>query len=334
MAAPNNQPLVSVFVPTYNHAQFIAECLDSIFSQDYENFEVICGDDCSSDETAIIMGKYEAQYPEKFKGLYNKENLGVTRNCNNILKNCKGKYVIMFSGDDVMLPGKISKLVNYMENNSGCSMCCHDLEVFDNESNKVIGRYSDIATPPGTDAESILQPGVACAGPMYIVRKDAIPAEGFNELLNTISDWLFLIEVAAKGSIGYIPEILTRYRRHHNNLSNRINYYHEYYVAIGILRSKYPFLMNQLTKFEGFIFFGFMVNYLRAEKPELAFACAKESYIRKYKRYLLFPILLVFCFRIGLFRDIIDAIVLKLFRLVDIAYKAKRINYKLYQKKK
>ena len=76
--------LVSVHLLVYNAERFIEEALDSILSQDYPNFEVIIGDDASTDGTVEILKRYHAQYPDRIKLLLNSVNMGVTNNCNKI----------------------------------------------------------------------------------------------------------------------------------------------------------------------------------------------------------------------------------------------------------
>lgn len=329
-----NLPLVSVFLPTYNHEKFLPECLESIFAQDYTNLEVVCGDDCSTDNTANIMRQYAKKYSKKFLPIYHKTNLGFVGNFNTILAKCTGKYIVFFSGDDVMLPGKITKLVEFMEANAGHAMCYHDLEVFDSKTNSTVCRYSDIARPPGSQVESMLIPGTIVIGPAIIIRSTAIPTGGFNHSLRVLADWMFMIEVAATGKIGYIDMVLSRYRRHYGNISNKKDHYSEYFIGIAILRSKYPQLTQALTKYEGFIFACFMANSFRSEQLDLAFSYAVESLIRGYKPLLLFPLWLASKFRYGLLKRPIDCIISKIFGWLDAYHKDKTLDYKIYQEVK
>ena len=89
-------PLVSIFLPTYNHEKFLVECLNSIFYQDYSNIEVICGDDFSTDDTRKIMRLYKKKYPKKFVPIYHSMNLGFVKNFNSILNKCSGKIYYIF----------------------------------------------------------------------------------------------------------------------------------------------------------------------------------------------------------------------------------------------
>jgi glycosyltransferase involved in cell wall biosynthesis len=333
-AKKQNLPLVSVFLPTYNHENFLAECLDSILTQDYENIEIVCGDDCSTDGTKKILKKYAQLYPKKIKAICNKENLGTTRNCNNILRHCTGKYVVFFSGDDIMLPGKISKLICFLEDNPEFVLCYHDIEVFDSETGKKVCNYTDVSRSPSGEVTSLLTPNTFVAGPAFAALRAALPREGYNENIKVISDWLFIIETATRGKIGYIPEVLTRYRRHHNNLSNKLTYYHEYFIALGILKGKYWYLSKAIRLYEGFTYKCFMVNFLKKQEFDNAFICANEAFFRFYSWHLFLPFYIVGCLRKGFLKSPIDKLIHFLFVIAKRMYEAKRVNYKLYQNNK
>ena len=79
------KPLVSVFITTYNHGAFITDCLESVLTQNYENFEIIVGDDASTDKTPEILLEYKVKYPNIIKLVLHEKNIGVTNNCNSIL---------------------------------------------------------------------------------------------------------------------------------------------------------------------------------------------------------------------------------------------------------
>lgn len=92
---------VSVGLITYNHEKFIAQALDSILMQvtDFD-YEIVVGEDFSSDKTRMILDEYYQRYPEKIKLIYRNENIGLKKNFIDILLNCNGKYVAVLSGDD------------------------------------------------------------------------------------------------------------------------------------------------------------------------------------------------------------------------------------------
>ena len=88
----NKRPMVSVIVLTYNHEKYIKEALDSILMQKVNfDYEILIGDDASSDNTVKILKKYQNRYPNIIRLFLNKINLGGTYNAYNVLINAKGK---------------------------------------------------------------------------------------------------------------------------------------------------------------------------------------------------------------------------------------------------
>ena len=238
-------PLVSIFIVTYNSALFIRECLDSVLAQDYPNMEVVIGDDASTDNTVEIIHEYQQKHPHLIKLNVNSVNVGITKNCNITLALCTGKYIAMFAGDDVMLPGKISKQVRYMEVHPGCSICAHDAEIFFSHQMEGHAIYLDshIAPARSGDFRYTLKYGFSTTGPQCMVRRDKIPIHGYDERLEIASDVLFFLEILeAGGEVHYLNEVLMRYRVHGNNLSqlkqNKMAL--DMLITYSILLFKYP----------------------------------------------------------------------------------------------
>lgn len=131
------KPLLSVFLMTYNHEKYIAQALDWIIMQKTDfDFEIVVGEDCSTDLTRNIILEYQKHWPGKFKLLLHEKNIGAIENQNAIFAICKGKYIAMCEGDDYWTdPLKLQKQVDFLEMNSDFSMCCHNsVQVFDGET--------------------------------------------------------------------------------------------------------------------------------------------------------------------------------------------------------
>jgi len=119
-------PLVSICCPTYNHENYITECLDGFLCQQVEfPYEIIVGDDCSTDKTQSILLDYHKKYPQIIRLRFSKTNLlsiGL-RNSRGILNACRGKYIALCEGDDYWIdPLKLQKQVDYLERNPNCGM--------------------------------------------------------------------------------------------------------------------------------------------------------------------------------------------------------------------
>lgn len=214
-------PFVTVAVITYNQKDLLKETLESILSQETEyTFEVLICDDASTDGTEAMCQNYESEYGSKVKYLRMQSNSGITANSNQGIQYGKGKYFALIGGDDLFLPKKIQLQTSYMENNPAVSISYHPVDIFDSASDKtlLITNQTPVDTP-----KTLLELVRMCipGSVSVMVRRDAIPNGGFDTRLPTVSDWLFYIEVAAKGKIGFLPETLARYRKHGNQASFR-----------------------------------------------------------------------------------------------------------------
>lgn len=121
-------PLLSVAFITYNHEPYIRQALDSVFMQktDFE-FEVVIGEDCSTDNTRKILDEYKQRYPDRIRLLYRDKNLGrPTLNVFQTSMECRGKYIAYLEGDDYWTDeNKLAKQVAFLEENPDYSACTH-----------------------------------------------------------------------------------------------------------------------------------------------------------------------------------------------------------------
>jgi len=107
---------VSIITPTYNHARFIVDCIQSVQAQTYEDWEMLIVNDGSTDATAEIVARYIVNEP-RIK-LFNRANVGIFRlgeTYNFALEQASGKYIAILEGDDVWLPEKLELQVKALE---------------------------------------------------------------------------------------------------------------------------------------------------------------------------------------------------------------------------
>ena len=109
--------LLSVGILTYNQVAFIGQCLDSVLIQNVNfDYEIVVGDDCSTDGTQDVLRRYQQKYPERFTLLLTDKNEGISRNYQRVLEACKGKYVALCEGDDYWTnENKLQLQVGFME---------------------------------------------------------------------------------------------------------------------------------------------------------------------------------------------------------------------------
>ena len=134
---------VSVCVVTYNQENYIAECLESLVTQQTSfKFEIIVGEDCSTDGTRAIVQQYVEQYPDLIVPLFYEENVGAVENVKRVYKAAKGKYIAHLDGDDMALPNKLQRQFNILEANPDCSICVHNMNAVDEDSQKMDRAFS------------------------------------------------------------------------------------------------------------------------------------------------------------------------------------------------
>jgi len=131
------KPMVSICCITYNHVNFLANAVESFMMQHANfEFEVVIGDDCSTDGTADLAKSFVEKYPEKVKFTTTQKNQGSHYNLINTLKYCTGKYIALCEGDDYWTDShKLQKQVDFLEQNPDYIICCHYTRVIDENNN-------------------------------------------------------------------------------------------------------------------------------------------------------------------------------------------------------
>ena len=276
-----NVPKVSVLIITYNQEHFVNDTLKSAIDQDYENLEVVVSDDGSSDGTSKIIDDYAKRYPLRVKAITDGPNLGITGNCNRALRQCTGEFIALQGGDDILLPDKITRQVEWFSASEKRILCYHDAEVFESSSNKKICNYSDIAPLiSGTGAESIIARMRLGAATTVMVRASSVPQYGFDVRLPMVSDWKFQIDcLISGGEYGYIEGVYARYRRHGDNsrLKAAKQYYDDCMMTLDIVEADYPQYKPACRKARARVFGGIAIDMAFQKKYRSAFAMYIKS---------------------------------------------------------
>ena len=108
---------ISVIMGIYNCEETLGESIDSLMSQRYQDFELIMCDDGSVDQTYNIAKEYKKRYPNKIKLLKNESNKGLNYTLNRCLKDAEGEYIARQDGDDISLPDRFFKEVQFLDDN-------------------------------------------------------------------------------------------------------------------------------------------------------------------------------------------------------------------------
>lgn len=209
-------PRVSVTIVTYNHAEYLAECLESVVKQETSfPFEVVVGDDASTDGGTEILRAYAQSYPELIRPIVQKRNVGVGRNWQTVLDNSRGELLAHLDGDDLMLPNKLARQVAYMDAHPEVALSFHNMSVR-GSSGKGEALFTSSASPKLRTLDDVVRYGTVYCHSSKMYRRTSLPAGGLDLRMTRVMDWMVHIQNAARGDIGYIDQVLGVYRRHPN----------------------------------------------------------------------------------------------------------------------
>ena len=126
---------VSVIVLTYNHEKYVRQALDSILMQKTTfAYEILVGDDASTDGTAEILKEYQKKYPNIFRLFLREKNIGATKNSYELLTSAKGRYLATCEGDDYWTdPNKLQLQVDFLEKHPDYIGCAHRFMIVDDD---------------------------------------------------------------------------------------------------------------------------------------------------------------------------------------------------------
>ena len=225
-----NQPLVSIIVVSYNHAPYIREAIRSVFSQTYQNIEVIVVDDASDDDSVEVINQLQND-GLPFEKILHANNLGYCKAFNHAFARTHGEFVIDLAADDVLLPHRVERGVFGLQGSkSGVDFC--DVFYIDQYS-KVLGTHYKRDSrnnlkqhvPSGDIFKSILERYFICAPGMMIARKVFDSLKGYDEELY-YEDFDFWVRSSRDFHYHFTNEVLAKKR-----------------VVAGSM-SKYQFLPN------------------------------------------------------------------------------------------
>jgi glycosyltransferase involved in cell wall biosynthesis len=218
----NNELMVSICCVTYNHVNFIAQCLDGFVKQKTNfEFEILVHDDASTDGTIEIVKSYEEKYPNLFKCVYQTENQFLKQNTlvNILFKMAKGKYIALCEGDDYWIdPYKLQKQVDFLEGNEEYSASAHNVDFIIND---VVDSITPNLKNADLDIENILFDKYYNFIPTCsIVFRSEIVNNGFTLWFRDFGDWPILVECCLRGKIRFFQESMGVYRKHDSGFTS------------------------------------------------------------------------------------------------------------------
>lgn len=203
-------PSITVVIPVYNGTNYLREAIDSVLNQTYDKYEIIVVDDGSTDETWKIIQSYGT----KVRGI-RQDNLGVAGALNNGIRNSNSDYVAWLSHDDLFLPDKLQRQIEFLLHNNEFAACYTDYYEIDQSGNIV--RPVESPWYPREQAMWVLfGQGYINGSTMLINRKCFKKVGCFSEELRYTQDVEMWMRILRYFSIGRVPYKLGKLRIHLN----------------------------------------------------------------------------------------------------------------------
>ena len=220
-----SKPLVSYVVTAYNIEKFIEESVKCAFAQTYSPLEIVLSDDCSTDKTFEIMQKMAKEYdgPHKIVLNRNEKNLGITRHMNKAyLELASGEIIVAAHGDDISLPERTEKSVDFFVNNTDFTACSFSIKSID-ENGKFLNNQPGVVNHMFT-YEFNTQSVANIPAPSRAFYKKVMEQFGpLNEDCPT-EDELISFRSLLLGKNAFLPNVMVKYRKHSTSSSNPENF--------------------------------------------------------------------------------------------------------------
>ncbi len=210
-------PTISVLMLAYNHELYAAQALESVLCQNLSEpfeFQLVIGEDRSTDETLAILKQYKARFPDKVKLLDRPTNLGMMQNFIDTYNNCDGEFIALLECDDFWTDNfKLEKQLHYMIKNPTVSACFHNVTKMQTGSDG-----SEQSSIPAKPKPVKQLRDMWTTGPFFtctaMLRRSCMPElPNFFDTL-PIADWPLFMLFANAGPLGYIDEPMATYRVH------------------------------------------------------------------------------------------------------------------------
>lgn len=208
-------PLISIVTPTYNRANFLPEAIESVLSQDYENYELLIIDDGSTDNSKDVIEKYMDS--KKIRYLY-QSNSGQSVARNRGIEEANGDFICFLDSDNRWLPGKLSASVEAFERNPEADIVYGDVVLINEQghefSRKNMKRYS------GKITTHLLKDNCVSMNTTMSKTNSIRAVGGFSGQVKVADDYDLWLRLSAEYTYKYIPKLMADYRVMTNQISS------------------------------------------------------------------------------------------------------------------
>lgn len=210
----NKTPKVTVLMPVYNAEKYLKEAIDSILNQTFKDFEFLIINDGSIDKSVDIIESYN---DFRIKLIHNDQNRGIIHTLNKGLELAQGKYIARMDADDISLPNRLDKQVDFMEQNKEIGIAGTYIRVFN-------GKFSYKGQKLFTKSKKIKE-GLMFRNllmhPSIVMRKSMLEEYSlkYNKRHKHLEDYGLWVEASNHMKLANIPKHLLKYRNNPNSIT-------------------------------------------------------------------------------------------------------------------
>jgi glycosyltransferase involved in cell wall biosynthesis len=210
---------VTVVIPAYNHARYVAAAVDSALAQTLPPAEVIVVDDGSTDDTPSVLSSYGARIC-----LIRQPNQGVAAARNNGAAAGTGEWIAFLDADDAWLPRKLERQVACFAAKAEVGLVHCGVEEIDAAGRTLGSRLDGLEGQVAPELLQFRRAVILGGGSGFVVRRAVFDElDGFDPRLSTSADWDFFLRAACRCRVGFVPEVLLRYRLHGGNMHKNVD---------------------------------------------------------------------------------------------------------------
>lgn len=286
-------PLVSICILTYQHENYINDCIKGLLSQTYNNIELLIVDDASTDATLSIIDRNMPELNQKFvrvEVIRHDVNTGnIAHNINELIKIANGEYLRLSAGDDALLPDCVEVLVEYLEANRQTALVYSNGYIVPDtwhtgKSFPTKTLYKRTYEPPTfEDSFSSLLEHNYVASPTILIRKSIYEKYGYYDETMKHDDYDKLLSIAKYERFGYVDKVLMYYRQAQTSVSRlntRAKFIDGYNYRVKIF-NKYLHMVDRRRHTS--LKISVIDEYIRIAKQEKYYEYIIILMFRKYK---------------------------------------------------
>jgi glycosyltransferase involved in cell wall biosynthesis len=255
-------PLVSVWIITYNQEKYLSKAIDSALRQKTDfPFEIVIGEDCSTDKTREVCLRYQREHPDKVRLVLHPQNMGLVRNFWVTLQACQGQYVAQLEGDDLWTDAlKLQKQVDLLKSRPECSFSYHLFDHVDGDGN-LLGQSKEPRNtedlPPDCDTRMVIDAKWSPVQTLTLMfRRNAFTEMPEWVYTLPIFDWPLHFYLTRAGKGVFVNENMAAYRSHDegvwsgtDHVKNSLRYYHFYRCILKAHPGEYDGYMAPRIRF-------------------------------------------------------------------------------------